>query len=72
MKVNSEKMYGTYFLPCGPMFTLTMSSTKPAKPSTAICQRPGTSSRFIPIAMNPNISASAISIHSELFVKLIS
>ena len=60
------------FLPSGPMFTLTMSSMKPVSPSTAICQRPGTSWRCMPISMKPEISASAISSHSELFVKLMS
>ena len=43
-------------MPSGPMFTLTMSSTKPVRPSTATCQRPGTSSRFMPIAMKPKIT----------------
>ncbi len=54
------------------MFTRTMSSTNPVMPSTATCQRPGTSSRRIPSAMNPKITASATSSHSELVVKLMS
>ena len=45
---------------------------KPVRPSTAICQRPGTSCRFIPVAMKAKISMSATSIHSELLVKLMS
>ncbi len=60
------------FLPSGPIFTFTISSMKPVTPSTAICQRPGTSCRFMPINMKPATSASAISSQSELLVKLMS
>ena len=62
--MNSEKTYGTNFLPSGPMLTLTMSSTKPVKPSTATCQRPGTSSRFMPPHEHRRSAPSATSIHS--------
>ena len=42
---------------------------KPVTPSTAICQRPGTSWRFIPPSMNSQIVPSTISIHKALLVK---
>ena len=45
---------------------------KPVRPSTAICQRPGTSWRFMPPSMNSQITASASTIHSALLVKLMS
>ena len=67
--MKAVKTQGRYFLPSGPMLAWTMSSTKPIRPSTATCQRPGTSSRFIPPNMNSQIVASTISVHSALLVK---
>src|SRR5260221_2689433 len=71
---NSRKMkavntHGKYFLPPGPMLAWTMSSTKPIKPSTITCQRPGMSSRFIPPNMKNQIVPSTISVHRALLVK---
>ena len=43
---------------------------KPVMPSTATCQRPGTSWRFIPPSMNSQIRPSTISIHKALLVKM--
>ena len=57
--------------PAGPMFVSIMLLMKPVTPSTAICQRPGISSRFIPPSMNSHTAASVNSIHSELLVKAI-
>jgi hypothetical protein len=51
------------------MLTFTMSSTKAISPSTAICQRPGISSRFIPPNMKSQITPSTIRVHSALLVK---
>ena len=51
------------------MLTFTMSSTKAISPSTATCQRPGISSRFMPPNMNSQIVPSTISVHSALLVK---
>src|SRR5207302_11449466 len=47
----------------------TISSTKPIRPSTATCQRPGMSSRLIPPNMKNQIVPSTISVHSALLVK---
>ena len=69
MKMKAVNTHGRYFLPSGPMLTLTMSSTKPIRPSTATCQRPGISSRFMPPNMNSQIVPRTISIHSALLVK---
>jgi hypothetical protein len=46
-----------------------MSSIKPVTVSTAICQRPGTSSRLSPPATNSMTRIAAISIHIALLVK---
>ena len=51
------------------MLTFTMSSTKAISPSTATCQRPGISSRFMPPNMNSQIVPRTISVHSALLVK---
>ena len=64
--VNTQ---GTYLRPSGPMLVSIIEVTKPVTPSTATCQRPGTSSRFIPPSMNSQIEPSTISIHSALLVK---
>src|ERR1051325_709173 len=64
--VNTQ---GRYLRPSGPMLVVTIDSTKPVIPSTATCQRPGTSWRFIPPSMNSQISASTTSIHRALLVK---
>ena len=45
-------------LPFGPIFASIMLVTKPVKLSTAICQRPGTSSRFMPPSMNTHSTTS--------------
>ena len=68
-KTKEVNTHGKYFLPSGPMLTFTMSSTKAISPSTATCQRPGISSRFIPPNMNSQIVPSTISVHSALLVK---
>ncbi len=44
---------------------------KPVIVSTAICQRPGISSRFMPSATKPQITMVASTIHSALLVKAI-
>src|SRR5438067_664648 len=48
-----------------------MLVTNPVKPSTAICQRPGTSSRFIPPSMNSHRQATTTAIQAALLVKAI-
>ncbi len=53
------------------MFWSIMLVMKPVTPSTAACQRPGTSARFMPPSMNSHTAASVKSIHSELLVKAI-
>ena len=67
-KMNAVKTQGRYFLPSGPMLAWTISSTKPINPSTATCQRPGISSRFIPPNMKTQIVPSTISVHNALLV----
>ena len=52
--VNTQ---GTYLRPSGPMLVSSIEVMKPVTPSTATCQRPGTSSRFIPPSMNSQIAA---------------
>ena len=42
---------------------------KPVKPSTAICQRPGTTSRFMPPSMNNQSTSRVIIIQKALLVK---
>jgi hypothetical protein len=44
---------------------------KPVTPSTAACQRPGTSWRFMPPSMNSHSAPSVTSIHKALLVKAI-
>ena len=51
------------------MLVVIIESMKPVTPSTITCQRPGTSSRFIPPSMKSQISARTMSIHSALLVK---
>ena len=68
-KTKAVNTHGRNFLPSGPMLTFTMSSTKAIRPSTATCQRPGISSRFIPPNMNSQIVPRTISVHSALLVK---
>ena len=41
---------------------------KPVKPSTAICQRPGTCCCFMPPIMNTNSATAATIIHSAELV----
>ena len=58
--------------PSGPMFTSTMSSMKPVRPSTAICQRPGTGCLFRAQSHEPEDHETANSIQAALVVKLMS
>jgi hypothetical protein len=51
------------------MFVCIMLEMKPVKPSTAACQRPGTSSRFMPPSMNSHSAPSVITIHRAELVK---
>jgi hypothetical protein len=44
-------------------------STKPVSPSTAICQRPGTSWRLAPPPTNTSSTMAVIAIHSAELVK---
>ena len=69
MNENSEKMYGTYFLPAGPTLAASRLSIKPVRLSTAICQRPGTSWRLLPPATNTSSATTVIAIHSAELVK---
>ena len=69
MNMNSENTKGTYFLPSGPTLEVSILLTKPATPSTAICQRPGTSSRFIPPHMNSHKAPNTRIMNNEEFVK---
>ena len=57
MNMKTVNTQGTYLRPSGPMLVVSIEVTKPVTPSTATCQRPGTSSRFIPPSMNSQISA---------------
>src|SRR3546814_810282 len=50
------------------MFVAIIDDTKPVKPSTAICQRPGTSWRFMPPSMNSHRMIAAAPIHTALVV----
>ncbi len=51
-KMKTVNTQGTYLRPSGPTLVSSMLVMKPVIPSTAICQRPGTSSRFMPPIMN--------------------
>ena len=55
---------GTNLRPFGPMFVSIMSVTKPVKPSTATCQRPGHDSRFMPPSMKATRATNVSAIHS--------
>ena len=68
MKMKTVNTQGTYLRPSGPTLVSSIEVMKPVMPSTATCQRPGTSSRFIPPSMNTQIEPSTISIHSALLV----
>ncbi len=69
MNMNSEKTYGIYFLPPSPTFASSRLLMKVVKYSTAACQRPGTSSRFMPTETNTVSTAAAATMYSALFVK---
>jgi len=56
-------------LPSGPIFDVSIELTKPVKPSTAACQRPGTRSRFIPPIMKIHSATSVATIHKAELVK---
>ena len=71
MNMNKVKTQGIYFLPLGPMLLAMILSMKPTTPSTITCQRPGTSSRFIPPIMKTYRSPRTTNIHNALLVKLI-
>ncbi len=66
--MNTVNTHGTYLRPSGPTLVSSIEVMKPVTPSTAICQRPGTSSRLRPPTMNAQIAASTISIHKALLV----
>ena len=51
------------------MFVSIIEVTKLVMPSTATCQRPGTSSRRMPPTMKTRIDPSTSIIHSALLVK---
>ena len=67
--MNNENTKGTYFLPSGPTFEVSMLLMKPVTPSTAICQRPGTISRFIPPAMNSQSAPRTSTMNNDELVK---
>ena len=69
MNMKTVNTQGMYLRPSGPILVVTIEVTKPVTPSTATCQRPGTSSRFIPPSMKIQISARTTSIHKALLVK---
>ena len=63
------KIHGTYLRAFGTdVRCQAMSSTKPVRLSTAVCQRPGTSWRFVPPHMNSMIATATIAIHSAELV----
>ena len=69
MKMKTVNTQGRYFRPSGPMFVSIIEVTKLVMPSTATCQRPGTSSRRMPPTMKTRIDPSTSIIHSALLVK---
>ena len=69
MKMKIVNTQGRYLRPSGPILVSIIELMKPVTPSTATCQRPGTSSRFMPPSMKTRIEPSTIIIHSAELVK---